>query len=336
MSGLCRSRLAPSPTGALHLGNARTFLLTWLDARAHGRELVMRMEDLDGPRTKPGAAEQALEDLRWLGLDWDGETLVQSTRAAAHGQALERLRAAGRVYPCVCTRKEIDQARSAPHEGEWPSYPGVCADRFADGAAAEAASGRAPAWRFRVDAAREVAFQDRFRGPERHVPGRDSGDFVVAKQTGEAAYQLAVVVDDAFQQVDLVIRGDDLVPSTPLQLLLYEALGLPAPTFCHLPLVRGPDGRRLAKRHGDTRIAHYREAGVPPERVVGLLAHWSGLGPRAPISAAELRAEGFGWERVPRQDVTFEPADDAWLLAGRAPGGRAEPPRPGGSEGARP
>lgn len=315
MSGLRRTRLAPSPTGALHLGNARTFLLTWLDARANGRELVMRMEDLDGPRTQAGAAEQALADLRWLGLDWDGEVLVQSTRADAYEEALDRLRQAGLVYPCVCTRKEIDEARSAPHEGEWPSYPGVCADRFADGAAAEAATGRAPAWRFRVPKEREVVFEDLFRGPERHVPGRDSGDFVVAKKTGEAAYQLAVVVDDAFQGVDLVIRGDDLVPSTPLQLLLYEALGLPTPTFCHVPLVRGPDGRRLAKRHGDTRIAHYRELGVAPERVLGLLASWSGLGPRAPISAAELATHRFGWARVPSGDVTFDAADDAWLRA---------------------
>lgn len=191
----------------------------------------------------------------------------------------------------------------------------MCADRFADGAAAEAATGRAPAWRFRVPKEREVVFEDLFRGPERHVPGRDSGDFVVAKKTGEAAYQLAVVVDDAFQGVDLVIRGDDLVPSTPLQLLLYEALGLPTPTFCHVPLVRGPDGRRLAKRHGDTRIAHYRELGVAPERVLGLLASWSGLGPRAPISAAELATHRFGWARVPSGDVTFDAADDAWLRA---------------------
>jgi glutamyl-tRNA synthetase len=309
-----RTRLAPSPTGALHLGNARTFLLTWLHARANGEELVFRMEDLDGPRIKAGAAEQALEDLRWLGIDWDGEVLWQSTRAEAHDAALADLAARGLVYPCVCTRKEIERARSAPHfEDAAPAYPGTCRGRFADAGAAEAATGRQPAWRFRVPPGRQVAYEDRFRGHESAIPADGDGDVVVAKKTGEAAYQLAVVVDDAHQGVDHVIRGDDLVPSTFVQLLLYEALGLEAPTFSHLPLVRGEDGRRLAKRHGDTRIATYREAGVAPERVVGLLAHWSGLGPREARSASDLVAGGLAWERVPSEDVRFTPGDDAWL-----------------------
>lgn len=308
-----RTRLAPSPTGALHLGNARTFLLTWLWARASGADLVMRVEDLDTPRTKPGAIEEALADLRWLGLDWDGPTLIQSDRAAAHHAAFEALRAAGRVYPCVCTRKEIEAARSAPHEGdEGPAYPGTCRDRFADAAAARAVTEREPAWRFRV-APGEVRFRDGFAGEVALDPSREGGDFVIARKSGEAAYQLAVVVDDAFQAVDVVIRGDDLIPSTPRQLLLQEALGLPRPAYVHLPLVRGPDGRRLAKRHGDTRIAHYRDLGFAPERVVGLLAAWSGLAPRAPVAVADLAAAGFTWDRVPRDDVTFTAADDAWL-----------------------
>lgn len=311
---MTRTRLAPSPTGALHLGNARTFLLTWLYARAQGEELVFRMEDLDGPRIKAGAAEQGIADLRWLGLEWDGEVLLQSTRADAHGAALQRLATAGLVYPCVCTRKEIDSARSAPHEGEAaPAYPGTCRDRFASAEDALAATGRQPAWRFRTEAGVSVVFDDGFRGVERGVPSETDGDFVVAKKTGEAAYQLAVVVDDAFQEVTHVIRGDDLIPSTPLQLLLYQALGLEPPRFSHLPLVRGGDGRRLAKRHGDTRIATYREAGVPPERVLGLLAQWSGLGPREPITALELRERGCSWAKVPRGDVVFAEDDDAWL-----------------------
>ncbi len=316
---MATTRLAPSPTGALHLGNARTFLLTWLWARAGGHRLVLRLEDIDGPRVKAGAAEEALADLAWLGLDWDEGPLVQSTRAPAHDEALARLRAAGHVYPCVCTRKEIEEARSAPHEpagGEEPApgYPGTCAGRFADEAAATAASGRVPAWRFRAPAGRTLAWDDLVRGPERHVPAATTGDFVVAKKSGEAAYQLAVVVDDAFQGVDVVLRGDDLVPSTPLQLLLYEALALPAPRFGHLPLVRGHDGRRLAKRHGDTRLAHYRARGVAPERVVGLLAHWSGLGPREPVAARALVAS-FDLARVPRQDVVFRLEEDRWLLS---------------------
>jgi glutamyl-tRNA synthetase len=311
------SRLAPSPTGALHLGNARTFLLNWLAVRAAGGTLAMRVEDLDGPRVKRGAAEAALEDLRWLGLDWDGTPLLQSTRAAAHGEAFARLRDAGLVYPCVCTRKEIEGARSAPHEGEeGPPYPGTCRGRFETAEEAAAASGREPAWRFRVPEGREVRFRDGFRGDVRFRPAETTGDFVVAKRTGEAAYMLAVVVDDAFQGVDEVVRADDLLPSTALQILLQESLGLPTPRHLHVPLVRGADGRRLAKRHGDTRVARYREAGVPAARVVGLLARWSGLGDGAAVSAADLLARGFSWERVPRSDPVFGAEDDVRLLAG--------------------
>jgi glutamyl-tRNA synthetase len=309
-----RTRLAPSPTGALHLGNARSFLLTWLWARAQGAgaDVAMRVEDLDGPRVKKGAVEEALADLRWLGLDWDGEVLFQAARAGVYEAALERLRQAGRVYPCVCTRQEIEAAASAPNEGdEGPPYPGTCRSRFDDGEHAQRATGRAPAWRFATTPA-QVAWDDGVRG---RVALDAGGDFVVAKKTGEAAYQLAVVVDDAAQGVTCVLRGDDLVPSTPRQLLLYEALGLAAPRFAHLPLVRGDDGRRLAKRHGDTRLSHYRALGVRPERVVGLLAAWSGLLPaRADVSARDLVA-GFSLERVPRMDVTFTPDDERWLTS---------------------
>jgi glutamyl-tRNA synthetase len=309
-----RTRLAPSPTGALHLGNARTFLLTWLFARSHGHEIVFRMEDLDGPRTKPGAAEQALDDLRWLGLDWDGDGLAQSTRTGAYEQALTRLRTSGRVYPCVCTRKEIEAAASAPNEGDRSrAYPGTCRGAYGSADEALAETGRQPAWRFRV-ADGDSVYTDRFRGEERARLVEVEGDFVVAKKTGEAAYQLAVVVDDAHQQVQHVIRGDDLVLSTHLQMLLYASLGLTAPTFSHLPLVRGEDGRRLAKRHGDTRVAHYRERGVSPERMLGLLADWCGLAPRAPISARDLVARGCEWSQVPTVDVVFSADDDRWLL----------------------
>ncbi len=309
-----RSRLAPSPTGALHLGNARTFLLNWLLVRAAGGSLPVRIEDLDGPRVKPGAAAEAMEDLRWLGLEGDGPPLLQSTRAPAHAAALERLRAAGLVYPCTCTRREIELAASAPQEGDGTTpYPGTCRGRFASGEEARAATGREPAWRFRTPAEREVAFEDGFHGPVRKRPAEVTGDFVVAKRGGEAAYQLAVVVDDAFQGVDTVVRGDDLLPSTPLQVLLGEALELPIPRYVHLPLVRGPDGRRLAKRHGDTRIARYREAGIPPGRVLGLLASWSGLGPREEVSAAELLGRGFDLGRVPRGDVVLEGGEGEWI-----------------------
>jgi glutamyl-tRNA synthetase len=279
-------RLAPSPTGAQHLGNARTYLIAWLSARARGGRVVLRIEDIDSPRVKLGADRQALDDLRWLGLDWDGEPLVQTTRLLQYQEALSRLQERELVYPCTCTRADVERAASAPHaDHDGPVYPGTCAGRRAADAAE--LSGKPFAWRFRVGTS--PGFVDLYRGPT-HVDLRQAGgDFVVWKSAGTPAYQLAVVVDDAAQGVTEVVRGDDLVPSTPRQLLLYEALGLPAPLFAHVPLVVGPDGRRLAKRHGDTRLAALRAAGVRPEALVGLLGQSCGwLARPEPITAREL------------------------------------------------
>jgi glutamyl-tRNA synthetase len=267
---LAVGRLAPSPTGAQHVGNARTYLIAWLSVRSRGGTVVLRIEDIDVWRNKPGAAEQAVEDLRWLGLDWDGEPVVQTDRLAEHEAALEKLKAAELVYPCTCTRGDIAAAASAPHaDHEGPTYPGTCAHRTA----ADAATLDRPfAWRFRVTDS--PGFVDGFYGLT-HVDLRQvGGDFVVWRSAGVPAYQLAVVVDDAAAGVTEVVRGDDLIPSTPRQLLLYRALGLPAPRFVHVPLVVGADSRRLAKRHGDTRLSALRAAGVSAEAVVGLLA-WS-------------------------------------------------------------
>src|SRR5947199_5732767 len=237
-------RLAPSPTGAQHVGNARTYLIAWLSARARGGRVVLRLEDIDSPRVKPGAAEQACEDLRWLGLDWDEGPVVQTERLPLYEAALARLRQRERVYPCTCTRSDVERAASAPHrEHEGPAYPGTCAGRRA--ADAHALGDRPHCWRFRVPGA-APAFVDGFRGPTRIDLRRVGGDFVVWKAPrpgvpGTPAYQLAVVVDDADQGVTDVVRGDDLVPSTPRQLLLYEALDLAPPHFTHVPLVVGPD-----------------------------------------------------------------------------------------------
>ncbi len=303
-------RLAPSPTGVLHLGNARSFLLAWLDARHRGGRILMRIEDLETPRVKPGAEAAALTDLRWLGLDWDGEVLVQSRRAAAHEEALARLAARGLVYPCTCTRRDVEHAAAAPHAGhEGPVYPGTCRGRWASADEAEAATGRAPAWRFRVpepgSAAGVVRFHDRCVGEVEVDVGAELGDFVVFRRAGGAAYQLAVVVDDAFQGVDSVLRGADLLPSTARQILLQRALGLPTPEYAHPPLVVGPDGRRLAKRHGDTSLRHLRECGHTPEEVVGWLAHASGLRPDpSPLRPADLVTE-FELARVPREPVVW-------------------------------
>ena len=284
-------RLAPSPTGALHLGNVRTFAVAWLRARQRGGRLIMRIEDLDGPKIKRGATGAMIDHLRWLGFDWDEgpdppATYVQSRRAAVYARSIRQLAAASLLYPCVCSRREIAEAASAPH-GDAPLYPQLCRERFSSWHAAWAEPGGA-ALRFRVPAGARIGFCDGFVGPVAYGPDR-LDDFVVVRKNGGASYQLAVVVDDAAMGVTEVVRGDDLLSSTASQLLLYRALGLPAPTFFHVPLVLGPDGRRLAKRHGDTRVALFREQGVSAERIVGWLAQTLGIeGAPAECTLAEL------------------------------------------------
>lgn len=281
-----RGRLAPSPTGALHLGNARSFLLAWLSIRSRGGTLLLRMEDLDHPKVKPEAAQQALDDLRWLGLDWDeGPDIggphapyTQSERIARYRDALAQLQARGLVYPCVCSRRDVETAQSAPQDGEdGLYYSGRCRERFSDYAAATAAlpPGRLPAWRFRVEPGVH-AFHDAFHGRQSCDIAAHVGDFVLARHPDGAGYMLAVVADDHAMGVTEVLRGDDLLPATHRQSLLYQALGLTPPTFVHVPLVVAEDGRRLAKRHGDTRLATLRERGLSPETVTGLLAWWCG------------------------------------------------------------
>lgn len=290
------SRLAPSPTGAQHVGNARTYLVAWLAARSQSGTLALRIEDIDSPRTKAGAAEQAMADLRWLGLDWDGEPVVQTARLPLYEAALRELMQKELVYPCTCSRTDIANAASAPHaEHEGPTYPGTCAGRSARDAAT---LDTLYAWRFRT--AESPGFDDRIVGRtvlDLHSLG---GDFVVWKNAGTPAYQLAVVVDDAQMGITEVVRGDDLLPSTPRQLLLYQALGQVAPQFAHVPLVVGEDGRRLAKRHGDTRLSALREAGVRPEALLGLLAWSCGWLDRSePVTVNELLPQ-FSFEAIPR------------------------------------
>jgi len=293
MSGYV-GRIAPSPTGALHLGNARTFMIAWLRARqAHGR-VVLRIEDLDHPRHKEGAAAQAVDDLRWLGFDWD-EAHVQSGRKGLYAEALDALVEKGLAYPCVCSRSDVEAVQSAPHEGEQLHYPGTCCGRFrtwGEAASSIAANGdirRQPCWRFMTPAGTRVEFVDGFAGRYSMDVSSKLGDFPLARDEHGAGYAIAVVVDDAAMGVTEVVRGDDLLPATPPQMLIYDALGLRKPAFFHVPLVVGPDGRRLAKRHGDTRISAFRAAGVSPEDVIGFLAHASGIvGKRKPTRLNSL------------------------------------------------
>jgi glutamyl-tRNA synthetase len=261
------TRLAPSPTGALHLGNARTFLVNWLLARQRDWRIILRVEDLDGPRIKAGADRQAVEDLQWLGLDWDEGPVHQSTRIHLYENTINQLIRSGDAYPCICSRKEVDLAASAPHAEDGATvYPGTCRGRFPTIDAARDQSGREPAVRFAVPPG-VVRYRDEVRGEQAVNVSTRLGDFVIAKATTGTscppgrwtpAYQLAVVVDDADMGVTDVVRGDDLLDSAPRQVLLYRALGLAGrvPKYYHLPLVVGPDGRRLAKRHGDTRLSH--------------------------------------------------------------------------------
>lgn len=309
------TRLAPSPTGALHLGNARTFVVNALLAEQLGWTTRMRVEDLDGPRTKPGAAEAALDELAWLGLSWQGPVLWQSTRDGAYLAALKTLVDAGWAYPCTCSRKDVIEAASAPHaEGHSPVYPGTCRGRYPSGQQAAEQAGRPPAWRLRVDEA-TVDFTDHVAGHQHiDLPG-EVGDFVIYRNEGLASYQLAVTIDDAQAGIDRIVRGDDLLLSAGQQIHLRRLLGLaPEPEYWHLPLVVGPDGRRLAKRHGDTRLAFYRRAGATPQRLLGLLACWCGVTatPR-PMEWAELR-ERFDPAAVPREPIVFSETDHAYML----------------------
>ena len=239
-------RFAPSPTGTLHVGNLRTAVLAWLFARTAGARFLVRMEDLDQGRVQAGAAERQLRDLHALGLDWDGEVVFQSHRHHAYEDALERLLAAGDLYECFCTRAEIRAAASAPH-GPLPegAYPGTCLRLTEAERRRKRAGGRPPALRVRAGGAR-VAFTDRLHGEQEGVVD----DFVVRRNDGAPAYNLAVVVDDAWQGIGEVVRGDDLLDSTPRQIFLAGRLGLARPAYAHVPLVLGPDGARLAKRHG--------------------------------------------------------------------------------------
>jgi glutamyl-tRNA synthetase len=266
-------RFAPSPTGALHLGNLRTALLAWLAARSAGARFLVRMEDLDTGRVRERYVAEHLADLEALGIDHDGEVVRQSRRTALYEAALGRLRADGLVYPCWCTRAEIREAASAPH-GAHPegAYPGTCRDLGPAARAAREASGRPPALRVRAAGAVE-RFADRACG---QVSGTVD-DFVVRRNDGAFAYNLAVVVDDHEQGIGEVVRGADLLDSTPRQLWLHDRLGLPRPSYAHVPLMLGDDGERLAKRHGAVTLAERLALGESPAQVRGALAASAGL-----------------------------------------------------------
>lgn len=334
-----RGRLAPSPTGYMHLGNAGSFLMAWLWARAKEGQVVLRVEDIDPDRCRPEFVAGVVRDLLWLGLDWDEgparaelpdlcatsafvrgaapggscAPYTQSGRLAAYADALAGLERGGHVYPCFCTRKDLHALASAPHAGECgPTYPGTCRDLGPDDRARRLAEGRRPAMRVRcLDTT--VAFTDRIAGPQRTPLADCGGDFAVRRSDGVFAYQLAVVVDDIAMGITQVVRGDDILASTPRQIWLYHLLGAPVPEYAHVPLLLDHEGHRLAKRHGSLAVAALREAGVSPSAVTGYLAWRLGLRAAPGLTMpSDLTAE-FDLARVSRQPVML-PEDVARVL----------------------
>jgi glutamyl-tRNA synthetase len=290
-------RYAPSPTGALHLGNLRTALLAWLFARSQGAPFHLRIDDLDRSRVRPGVAAAQLADLAALGLDWDGPVVRQSERLERYAAAIDRLDGAGLLYPCYCTRAEIREAASAPHgpTGEG-SYPGTCRDLGAAQRAERERGGRPPALRLRAGGV-VVEFCDRLLGARRDVVD----DLVVRRNDGAPAYNLAVVLDDAAQEVGEVVRGADLLDTTARQLHLGALLHLPAVAHAHVPLVLGPDGARLAKRHGAVTLADRGAAGQSPLEVRARLAASVGLARPGERPALDDLLARFDPDALPRE-----------------------------------
>ena len=305
-----RGRYAPSPTGMIHLGNARTALAAWLSARRQGGTFVWRVEDLDGPRTVPGLAEAQLEDLAWLGLDWDEgpdrggpfAPYLQSQRTDLYESALARLAEAGRLFPCRRSRKDLQGLASAPHGPEGPPYPAELRPSHlpADWYLREEER-RDAALRFRVDS-QEVRFVDQVFGPLAERVDLTVGDFVLQRRDAFFAYQLAVVVDDLAMGITEVVRGADLLTSTARQIQLLAALGGAPPAYAHVPLVVGPQGEKLSKRDEALTLRSLREAGVRAERVAGLFGASLGLVEAGEECAPRDLIPRFAWELVPREE----------------------------------
>jgi glutamyl-tRNA synthetase len=315
-------RLAPSPTGGLHVGHARTFLHAWLEARKTGGRVLLRIEDIDASRTRPDAILGAIEDLRWLGLDWDEGPDVggphgpyrQSERLSRYAGTAAALLARGQAYRCFCTADELAAEREAAMAaGRPPKYSGRCRALDPAQAAARVAAGEPAALRFRVPEGREVRFTDRVRG-EVVFHTDVVGDPVIVRSDGRPAYNFAVVVDDAEMAVTDVVRGEDHISNTPRQILLYEAIGATPPVFAHLSLVLGPDHAPLSKRHGATSVIEFRERGYLPEALVNYLAllGWSPGGGEELVPVREM-ARRFDLSAVSHSAAVFDEGKLAWM-----------------------
>lgn len=310
MSTETTGRFAPSPSGRMHLGNAFSCLLAWLSARSAGGRIILRHEDLDPGRCRREYANQIEEDLHWLGLDWDeggsqgGSQYYQSCRREIYQHYLAVLEEKGLVYPCFCTRADL-HAASAPHAADGtPIYSGACRE-LSPQQRRERAALRSPALRARVPA-ETVSFRDGLQGLYSVQLEKDCGDFILRRSDGVFAYQLAVVVDDGLMGVNQVVRGRDLLSSTPWQLWLQEQLGFQRPEYCHVPLLVAAEGRRLSKRDGDMDLGAIRASGLSPQSLVGRLAFLAGITDREePVTPEEL-IPLFRWENIRKENIVVK------------------------------
>ena len=295
-------RFAPSPSGRMHLGNALSAMLAWLSAKHQGGEILLRIEDLDPARSKAEYAQGIMDDFRWLGLLWDRRAPNQSKRGEAYAAALRQLGQMNLIYPCYCSRDQL-HAASAPHASDGRViYAGTCRNLTPE---QRAVMTKKPSLRIRLPD-REISFRDGLQGNVTMNLQREFGDIILRRADGVAAYQLAVVVDDGTEGVTEVVRGRDLLSSTPVQLYLYELLGLTPPRFYHVPMLLAPDGRRLSKRDRDLDFGYLRQH-FSPEEIIGLLGHLAGLMERwEPVSARELACD-FSWSRVKQSDIILDP-----------------------------
>ncbi len=291
-------RFAPSPSGRMHLGNIFTALIAWLSVRSQGGKMLLRIEDLDPQRSKAEFITALREDLCWLGLDWDEEMPLQSQRGEIYASYFQKLP----VYPCYCSRNEL-HAASAPHASDGKFlYPGTCRSLSPE---ERRKKRKVPSWRVEVPD-REVVFQDGVFGQYKENLARECGDFILRRADGVYAYQLAVVCDDALGGVSEVVRGRDLLDSTPRQIWLYKMLGFSVPKFSHVPLLVAPDGKRLSKREKSLDMAHLRE-NCCPEEIIGCLAHAAGLIPEiASLRPGELLPI-FAWDKLKKENIEIDP-----------------------------
>ena len=294
--GCIVGRFAPSPSGRMHVGNAFASLMAWLAARAEGGRMVLRIEDLDERTRDRSVAETLIDDLAWMGLGWDEGPYWQSEREGVYADTFARLEERGLVYPCFCSRADL-HAATAPHASDGTYvYQGTC--RGLSPAEVERRRiGRPPAMRLKVDGA-EISFDDAVFGPQHKVLERDCGDFVVRRADGVYAYQLACAVDDALMGVTQVVRGNDLLGSTGRQMYVQQLLGLPSPSYGHVPLLVAADGRRLAKRDGDLDMGALRSRGISPERLVGWLGSLAGLVDKGAVLSADELVAHFSWDAM--------------------------------------